>query len=109
MDENEEEKGGSMMEIVNAEYREIENLDEKSTEELTAKTNTLYQQMQMIGAMGIQDGGRSQTSHAGNDNGGGKCRKLKPARSAAGSLSQTETRPSTAAKSATVQTAAGKR
>ena len=42
------------MEIVNAEYREIENLDEKSTEELTAKTNTLYQQMQMIGAMGIQ-------------------------------------------------------
>ena len=39
MDENKEEKGGSMMEIVNAEYREIENLDEKSTEELTAKTN----------------------------------------------------------------------
>lgn len=42
------------MEIVNAEYREIENLGSKSTEELTAKTNTLYQQMQMIGAMGIQ-------------------------------------------------------
>ena len=42
------------MEIVNAEYREIENLDSKSTEELTVKTNTLYQQMQMIGAMGIQ-------------------------------------------------------
>lgn len=40
--------------IVNAEYREIEELDEKSTEELTAKTNTLYQQMQLIGAMGIQ-------------------------------------------------------
>lgn len=42
------------MEIVNAEYREIEDLDEKSTEELTTKTNTLYQQMQLIGAMGIQ-------------------------------------------------------
>ena len=42
------------MEIVNAEYREIENLGSKSTEELTVKTNTLYQQMQMIGAMGIQ-------------------------------------------------------
>ena len=53
MDE-EERKESSMMEIVNAEYREIENLDSKSTEELTAKTNTLYQQMQMIGAMGIQ-------------------------------------------------------
>ena len=53
MDE-EERKESSMMEIVNAEYREIENLDEKSTEELAAKTNTLYQQMQMIGAMGIQ-------------------------------------------------------
>ncbi len=42
------------MEIINAEYREIEELDEKSTEELTEKTNTLYQQMQLIGAMGIQ-------------------------------------------------------
>lgn len=50
MDE-EERKESSMMEIVNAEYREIENLDSKSTEELTAKANTLYQQMQMIGAM----------------------------------------------------------
>ena len=53
MDE-EERKESSMMEIVNAEYREIENLGDKSTEELTVKTNTLYQQMQMIGAMGIQ-------------------------------------------------------
>ena len=52
MDE-EERKESSMMEIVNAKY-EIETLDEKSTEELTAKTNALYQQMQMIGAMGIQ-------------------------------------------------------
>ena len=42
------------MEIINAEYREIEELDEKSTEELTEKANTLYQQMQLIGAMGIQ-------------------------------------------------------
>lgn len=40
--------------IVNAEYHEIEELDEKSTEELTEKANTLYQQMQLIGAMGIQ-------------------------------------------------------
>lgn len=42
------------MEIINAEYKEIKELDEKSTEELTEKTNTLYQQMQMIGAYGIQ-------------------------------------------------------
>lgn len=42
------------MEIINAEYREIVDLDEKSTEELTEKANTLYQQMQLIGAMGIQ-------------------------------------------------------
>lgn len=42
------------MEIVNVEYHEIEELDEKSTEELTEKANTLYQQMQLIGAMGIQ-------------------------------------------------------
>lgn len=40
--------------IVNAEYREIEELDEKSIEELTERTNALYQQMQLIGAMGIQ-------------------------------------------------------
>lgn len=42
------------MEIVNVEYHEIKELDEKSTEELTEKANTLYQQMQLIGAMGIQ-------------------------------------------------------
>lgn len=36
------------MEIVTAEYCEIETLDEKSTEELTAEANTLYQQMQAI-------------------------------------------------------------
>ena len=42
------------MEIINAEYKEIKELDEKSTEELTEKTNTLYQQMQMIGAYGLQ-------------------------------------------------------
>jgi len=42
------------MEIVNVEYHEIEELDEKSTEELTEKANTLYQQMQLIGAMGLQ-------------------------------------------------------
>ena len=42
------------MEIVNVEYHEIEALDEKSTEELTEKANTLYQQMQLIGAMGVQ-------------------------------------------------------
>lgn len=42
------------MEIVTAEYCEIETLDEKSTEELTAEANTLYQQMQAIGAVGLQ-------------------------------------------------------
>ena len=42
------------MEIVNVEYHEIKELDEKSTEELTEKANTLYQQMQLIGAMGVQ-------------------------------------------------------
>ena len=42
------------MEIINAEYKEIKELDEKSTEELAEKTNTLYQQMQMIGAYGLQ-------------------------------------------------------
>ncbi len=42
------------MEIVNVEYHEIEELDEKSTEELAEKANTLYQQMQLIGALGIQ-------------------------------------------------------
>ena len=42
------------MEIVNVEYHEIKELDEKSTEELAEKANTLYQQMQLIGALGIQ-------------------------------------------------------
>ena len=42
------------MEIVNVEYHESEELDEKSTEELTEKANTLYQQMQLIGTLGIQ-------------------------------------------------------
>ena len=42
------------MEIINAEYKEIKELDEKSTEELIAETNTLYQQMQTIGVIGHQ-------------------------------------------------------
>lgn len=69
------------MEIVNAEYREIENLDEKSTEELTAKTNTLYQQMQLIGAVGIQmaaDAGRCLTKikeRIGHGNWGDWCKR----------------------------------
>lgn len=80
MDE-EEGKESSMMEIVNAEYREIENLDEKSTEELTAKTNTLYQQMQLIGAVGIQmaaDAGRCLTKikeRIGHGNWGDWCKR----------------------------------
>lgn len=69
------------MEIVNAEYREIENLDSKSTEELTAKTNTLYQQMQLIGAVGIQmaaDAGRCLTKikeRIGHGNWGDWCKR----------------------------------
>lgn len=69
------------MEIVNAEYREIENLDSKSTEELTAKTNTLYQQMQLIGAMGIQvaaEAGRCLTKikeRIGHGNWGDWCKR----------------------------------
>lgn len=80
MDE-EERKESSMMEIVNAEYREIENLDSKSTEELTAKANTLYQQMQMIGAMGIQvaaEAGRCLTKikeRIGHGNWGDWCKR----------------------------------
>lgn len=80
MDE-EERKESSMMEIVNAEYREIENLDSKSTEELTAKTNTLYQQMQLIGAMGIQvaaEAGRCLTKikeRIGHGNWGDWCKR----------------------------------
>lgn len=80
MDE-EERKESSMMEIVNAEYREIENLDSKSTEELTAKANTLYQQMQLIGAMGIQvaaEAGRCLTKikeRIGHGNWGDWCKR----------------------------------
>lgn len=67
--------------IVNAEYREIEELDEKSTEELTERTNTLYQQMQLIGAMGIQmaaDAGRCLTvikERVGHGNWGDWCKR----------------------------------
>ncbi len=69
------------MEIINAEYREIEELDEKSTEELTEKTNTLYQQMQLIGAMGIQmaaEAGRCLTvikERVGHGNWGDWCKR----------------------------------
>ena len=69
------------MEIVNAEYREIVDLDEKSTEELTEKANTLYQQMQLIGAVGIQmaaDAGRCLTKikeRIGHGNWGDWCKR----------------------------------
>ena len=69
------------MEIVNAEYREIENLGDKSTEELTEKANTLYQQMQLIGAVGIQmaaDAGRCLTKikeRIGHGNWGDWCKR----------------------------------
>ena len=69
------------MEIINAEYREIVDLDEKSTEELTEKANTLYQQMQMIGAVGIQmaaDAGRCLTKikeRIGHGNWGDWCKR----------------------------------
>lgn len=67
--------------IVNAEYREIEELDKKSTEELTGKANTLYQQMQLIGVMGIQmaaDAGRCLTvikERVGHGNWGDWCKR----------------------------------
>ena len=69
------------MEIINAEYREIVDLDEKSTEELTEKANTLYQQMQLIGAVGIQmaaDAGRCLTKikeRIGHGNWGDWCKR----------------------------------
>lgn len=67
--------------IVNAEYREIEELDKKSIEELTKKTNALYQQMQLIGAMGIQiaaEAGRCLTvikERVGHGNWGDWCKR----------------------------------
>ncbi len=67
--------------IVNAEYREIEELNEKSIEELTKKTNALYQQMQLIGAMGIQiaaEAGRCLTvikERVGHGNWGDWCKQ----------------------------------
>lgn len=69
------------MEIINAEYREIVDLDEKSTEELTEKANTLYQQMQLIGAVGIKmaaDAGRCLTKikeRIGHGNWGDWCKR----------------------------------
>ena len=69
------------MEIINAEYREIVDLDEKSTEELTEKANTLYHQMQLIGAVGIQmaaDAGRCLTKikeRIGHGNWGDWCKQ----------------------------------
>lgn len=69
------------MEIINAEYRGLVDLDEKSTEELTEKANTLYQQMQLIGAVGIQmaaDAGRCLTKikeRIGHGNWGDWCKR----------------------------------
>lgn len=42
-----------MGEIIEANYREITSLTEKTTEELVAETNTLWQQMEMVGNVGF--------------------------------------------------------
>lgn len=42
-----------MEQIIDAEYKEISSLTEKTTEELAAETNTLWQQMEMIGNIGF--------------------------------------------------------
>lgn len=77
----EEREESSIMEIVNAEYHEIEELGEKSTEELIAETNTLYQQMQTIGVIGLQmaaEAGRRLSvikERVGHGNWGDWCQK----------------------------------
>lgn len=42
-----------MGEIIEANYKEITSLTEKTTEELAAETNTLWQQMEMVGNIGF--------------------------------------------------------
>lgn len=42
-----------MNEIIDVEYKEITDLSEKTTEELTAEANTLWNQMEAIGTIGI--------------------------------------------------------
>lgn len=42
-----------MNEIIDAEYKEVIDLSDKTTEELTAEANTLWNQMEAIGSIGI--------------------------------------------------------
>ena len=42
-----------MNEIIDVEYKEVINLSDKTTEELTAEANTLWNQMEAIGSIGI--------------------------------------------------------
>lgn len=42
-----------MNEIIDVEYREVIELSDKTTEELTAEANTLWNQMEAIGSIGI--------------------------------------------------------
>ena len=42
-----------MEEIIDVEYREIENLEEKSTDQLTAETNTLWHQLEVVSNIGL--------------------------------------------------------
>ena len=42
-----------MNEIIDVEYKEVIDLSDKSTEELTAEANTLWNQMEAIGSIGI--------------------------------------------------------
>ena len=42
-----------MNEIIDAEYKEVIELSDKTTEELTAEANTLWNQMEAIGSIGI--------------------------------------------------------
>lgn len=43
-----------MMNIVETDYKEIKNLEEITTEQLCIEVNTIYQQMEAIGNIGLQ-------------------------------------------------------
>ena len=43
-----------MMNIVETQYKEITNLQDRETEQLTIEVNTIYQQMEAIGNIGLQ-------------------------------------------------------
>ena len=42
-----------MNEIIDVEFRELRNIEDKTTEELAQEANTLWQQMEVIGNIGL--------------------------------------------------------